>query len=129
MAYAPIAQLVEQLPFKETVPGSSPGRRTKVRSDLVRLSEQSALLASRARTPEHVFFSRRKQRGDAQTDTERRRGIESKERSVIASLVGAQMFGEHLCVPERDGARWGRGTFQQKSIRDHCRRESRGREA
>gem|GEM_PF-1378699 len=26
---APIAQLVEQLPLKETVPGSSPGRRTK----------------------------------------------------------------------------------------------------
>ena len=26
--YAPIAQLVEQLPLKETVPGSSPGRRT-----------------------------------------------------------------------------------------------------
>src|SRR3990167_1511266 len=28
---APIAQLVEQLPLKETVPGSSPGRRTKLR--------------------------------------------------------------------------------------------------
>lgn len=27
--YAPIAQLVEQLPFKQTVPGSSPGGRTK----------------------------------------------------------------------------------------------------
>ena len=26
---APIAQLVEQLPLKETVPGSSPGGRTK----------------------------------------------------------------------------------------------------
>ncbi len=29
LKYAPIAQLVEQLPFKETVPGSSPGGRTK----------------------------------------------------------------------------------------------------
>ena len=27
--YAPIAQLVEQLPFKETVPGSNPGGGTK----------------------------------------------------------------------------------------------------
>ncbi len=27
--YPPIAQLVEQLPLKETVPGSSPGGRTK----------------------------------------------------------------------------------------------------
>ena len=27
---APIAQLVEQLPLKETVPGSSPGRRTRI---------------------------------------------------------------------------------------------------
>ncbi len=26
--FAPIAQLVEQLPFKQTVPGSSPGGRT-----------------------------------------------------------------------------------------------------
>ncbi len=29
-AFAPIAQLVEQLPFKETVPGSSPGGGTRI---------------------------------------------------------------------------------------------------
>ncbi len=28
LAFAPIAQLVEQIPLKDTVPGSSPGRRT-----------------------------------------------------------------------------------------------------
>ncbi len=30
--FPPIAQLVEQLPFKEMVPGSNPGGRTKVRN-------------------------------------------------------------------------------------------------
>jgi len=30
-SYAPIAQLVEQIPLKDKVPGSSPGRRTKER--------------------------------------------------------------------------------------------------
>ena len=31
---APIAQLVEQIPLKDKVPGSSPGRRTKFHASL-----------------------------------------------------------------------------------------------
>ena len=38
--FAPIAQLVEQLPFKEKVPGSSPGGRTSLLADLAQLVEQ-----------------------------------------------------------------------------------------
>ena len=32
--YAPVAQLVEQLPFKETVEGSSPSGRTTIQKDV-----------------------------------------------------------------------------------------------
>lgn len=41
LKYAPIAQLVEQLPFKETVEGSNPPGRTSLdKADLAQLVEQ-----------------------------------------------------------------------------------------
>ncbi len=39
IAFPPIAQLAEQLPLKETVPGSSPGGRTKINFQMFRPPE------------------------------------------------------------------------------------------
>ncbi len=66
--YAPIAQPVEQLPFKEKVVGSIPtGRTTEnqktsslANEDVFWFSKQSALLAAVVRAAAMFFFSQKR---------------------------------------------------------------------